>query len=336
MNKEIACLAGGILTVGLALGACAAPDDTGAAPAATSPTSSDIHAAQWPRTVEVDGAAVDIPSEPKRIVAVSTETADLALQLAGPDRVAAVSKASQDPAGGTQAELASQVEVALPAGTDPDPEQILALDPDLVLTTARHGGEKTAGEQLQATGVAVLNFSAETFASPEGVAAATRTLGRALGEEEKAEELAGRFETSISKLDEAKVAGAPRFAALMSRGGKVMAMADGQMLPGLAARAGGMNAGGAVGITQPRPIDAEMLAKMAPEVIFVEDFRGQGLAPFAELLANPALADIPAVKNQRVHAIPATDASGVSGLNTDRGYAAIVEALGLAVASYGP
>lgn len=99
------------------------------------------------------------------------------------------------------------------------------------------------------------------------------------------------------------------------------------MRPGLITRAHGMNAGDAIGLTQTRPIDAELIATANPDVILLEDFQGQGEEPFAEILDNPALADVPAVANDRIYLIPMSEASGISGLNTAVGYRKVIEAL---------
>lgn len=56
--------------------------------------------------------------------------------------MAAIAVGSQSPTMGMVPDLARQVETTLPAGVTPDPEQILSYQPDMVLTTSRHGGEK--------------------------------------------------------------------------------------------------------------------------------------------------------------------------------------------------
>lgn len=286
----------------------------------------DASPGTWPRTVDLGDQQIEIAEEPARIIAVSAETADMALRLAGPERVIAVPASSQSEAS-TVPDLASQVEQVLPPGTDPDPEQILAMGPDLVLNTTRHGGEETAGDQLEQTGVPVLNLDPSSFSTPEDIAETLVLLGEALGEEELAAELSAQFLADIEEIDAEATNSGTRFLALMSRGDSIMAMDDSIMLPGLAVRAGAVNAGETIGLTQTRPIDAEMIAVANPDVIFVEDFQGMGLEPFEETLSNPALADVPAVANDRVYLVPMSEASGTSGLNTAAGYRTIVDAL---------
>lgn len=283
-------------------------------------------AAEWPRTVSLGDSEVTIEEAPSRIVAVSAETAEIALLLAGPERIAAVPSSAQGDHS-TAAELASQVEQVLPPGTDPDPEMILSMEPDLVLNTARHGGEETAGDQLKQAGVPVLNIDPDSFSTPEKVAETVRALGDALGEEELAEQLSAEFLSDIEDLDSQRQDTDVRFLALMARGDTIMAMDDSLMLPGLITRAHASNAGQSIGLTKTRPIDAEQIVAANPDVIFLEDFQGMGEEPFTELLENPALATVPAVAEDRIFIIPMSEASGISGLNTAEGYRKIIEAL---------
>lgn len=264
---------------------------------------SDSHEATatgtWPRTITIGDSKVTIEEAPSRNVAVSSESAEIALILAGTERVVAVPSSSQAPHSNTT-DLATQVDQTLPPGTDPDPELILSMEPDLVLNTARHGGEETAGQQLEQAGVPVVNIDPSAFSTPETVADTVTLVGEALGEEEKAAEVTTVFLAEISQLDQTREETDQRFLALMARGDSVMAMDDSLMLPGLITRAHGMNAGDAIGLTQTRPIDAELIATVNPDIIFLEDFQGQGEEPFAEILDNPALADVPAVANDRI------------------------------------
>lgn len=330
-------LATGVLLSALALGACSSAQPPERPPAnepgpgqqqasaAAEESTTEATVAQWPRTITVGEREVTIEQEPVSIVAVTSETADLALLLAGPERIRAVAAPSQSPHSGTAVDLATQVETTLPPGTDPDPEYLLSLDPDLVISTARHGGEQIAAEQLEATGVPVLNFPSDAFGTPEGLAEVIVQLGEALGEETAAAEMSDELLHELEHIDDERAGNAPTALALMARGNQVMAMDSSAMLPHLVERAGGTNAATTVGITQTRPIDAELIAKANPEVIFLEDFQGQGEAPFEALLNNPALADVPAIRDGQVHVVAMTQASAISGLNTPEGYGVIVE-----------
>lgn len=285
--------------------------------------------------------SANIPKDkPTRIVAMSTETADMALLLTGADNMAAINAGSTNPAMGTMVEEARKVKDTLPPGVNPDAEQILSFKPDLVITTARHGGEKSANEQLSAAGVPMVEFAPEEFSTPESYAEALIRLGVAVHEQDKAETKATELTDAIAEIDsdlgvspaegegegEGETTSAT-YVSLMARGQKIMAMDDTQMMPGLAARAGGRNAAAAIGINQTAPIDAEKLVQAAPEVLLLEDFMGKGKQPFEAMLANPAVASIPAVKNGRVYVIEMTEASSLAGMNLPEGYKKVAQAV---------
>ena len=104
-----------------------------------------------------------------------------------------------------------------------------------------------------------------------------------------------------------------------------MAMSSDNMLPGLALRAGASDAAQTAGITATGTIDAELLIRANPDIILLEDFQGSGQAPFAELLANTAVQDVPAIANQNVHLIAMTEAYSLAGINLPVGYRKIAE-----------
>lgn len=285
-----------------------------------------------------DGEATAASAEqPTRIVAVSSDVSDMALLLAGPDRMAAVSESSRSPHMGMLPDLAQQVEATIPAGVEPDVEQILSHSPDLVLTTARHAGERTAGDQLADAGVESLALSSDDFATPEAYADALLRVGEALGEEDEATKQADALLEGIQEIDaeaaqtpaagDPSAAGdssgageAPRVLALMARGGTVMAMDSGLMLPGLAVRAGAVDAAADAGLTGTAPLDAELLVKADPDIILLEDFMGAGEEPFAQLLEAAAVQRVPAVASGEVHVVPMTEASAVAGIHLPDGY----------------
>jgi iron complex transport system substrate-binding protein len=239
--------------------------------------------------------------------------------------MAAVSESSRSPHMGMVLDLARQVEGTIPAGVEPDAEQILTHAPDLVLTTARHAGERSVGDQLADAGVESLALASDDFATPESYADALLRVGEALGEEDAATQHADDLLTEIQEIDDEVSAGledgeGPRVLALMARGGTVMAMDAGLMLPGLAVRAGAVDAAAEAGITGTAPLDAELLVKADPDILLLEDFMGTGEEPFADLLDSEAVAQVPALAEDEVHLVPMTEASAVAGIHLPDGY----------------
>lgn len=315
-------LAAALIALG-ALSGCSATNANAPAPTISASPS----AATWPRAVSVDGQSVTVPAQPRRIVAITSDVADLALQLVGPTRIAAIPATSQSPTMGTAVDLARQVTSTLPTTTDPDPEKVLSYGPDLVISALRHDGEKAANRQIQASGVPVVSFDSDDFNTPQGIAGVITTLGQALGEEVSAHQMSSRLLAAMTTADADRGNSHPTALSLMARGNTVMAEDGGQMLAGLVDRAGATNAGTSAGLTATRPIDAEFIAKTQPQVIFLEDFMGLGAQPFAPLLANPALTSVPAIANHRIYLIAMTQASAISGTQTPVGYRNIIDDL---------
>ncbi|WP_261166765.1 ABC transporter substrate-binding protein [Microbacterium sp. Marseille-Q6965] len=300
--------AAALAAASLALTACAATEADVAA--TTAP------AAEWPRTVDVAGAAVEIADEPQRIVALSTETGDLALELVGPDRMAAISSGSVTEGAGNQVELAQQVETVLETNTTPDPEQILALEPDLVLMTQRHDGEQAAADLLAGTGIPSLAFPTSSFQTLDGIMDAVDVLGEALGAEEAADEVVATMRERRQDLVEhaqehaADAEHAPTVLLLMARGGQQMIQPATTLMSHLVSEVGGEVVGAGQGAA---PADPERIAHVNPDLILVEDFRGAGLGPFQSLLSSPALAEVKAISNDQVHLVSGAIASDTAG-----------------------
>lgn len=306
--------------------ACSAAEDAAQGPSSSEMAMSDQ--AQWPRTVTLADHDVVVSSEPKRIVALSTEVADLALELVGPERVVAVTKNALDESSGNQVELARKVPNSIANSTKPDPEQLLSFEPDMILMTSRHDQEQSAGELLSDSGVPTAAFASSDFASPKALAKSITSLGKLLGAEDKAAEMAAKIESETEKIQSGiDMTAKPKTLVLFARGGQKMIMgmqsattnlvelADGEPVSPKGKRPGAV------------PADPETIVKLNPDVILIQDFHGQGMTPFKELLDNPALADITAVKSDRVKLIDAKTTSGTAGMRMPEGLREIADAL---------
>lgn len=283
----------------------------------------------WPRTVSVGRGEVTLETAPQRVVAVSTETGDITLELIGPGRVAGLPKTARDPHSSNHADLARSVEGDVVGAPHPEPEQILSLEPDLVLLTSRHGGEEDLGAVLETSGVPVAAFPASSFTSMEGVMEAITTLGELLGAEAKAAEVTAAMKERVDGITAqlADVREKPRTLGLMARGDSQMmfsAQSSGNQLITLA---GGISIADELGWVSAPSADPEVLIAANPDVILVQDFRGKGMEPFTALLESPALAEVPAVANDRIYLISALHISGTAGSHLPEGLADVAAAL---------
>lgn len=286
---------------------------------------------QWPRTIDVGDTEVTLEQQPQRVVALSTETGDLALELVGPERVTAVSDGSVQEGSGNQVEFAQQVEYVFESASAPapDPERILALDPDLVLLTDRHDGEGSAADMLESAGVPTVSFAATDFASPEAVANNVSLLGELLGAEDEATQIATELIEQVNAVESAltDTQERPTTIVLMARGGQQMIMGAESATTKLVETAGGEALATTRGWDAAIPADPETIIAANPEVILVQDFQESGLGPFQGLLEDTALQEVPAVLEDRVHVVDARTTSGTAGSTIGEGLEQVAELL---------
>jgi iron complex transport system substrate-binding protein len=137
------------------------------------------------------GAAAAAPAKPQRVMSLNLCTDQMILQLLPPERIASVTYLSRGPDTGWPAVDASQA--AVNYGTS---EEVLAQHPDLVVA----GTTSTLSTRslLKKTGIPLLELpAAESF---DDIRKLTRTLGRAVGEEEKAESLLRQMDATLAEL----------------------------------------------------------------------------------------------------------------------------------------
>lgn len=265
---------------------------------------------------------------PQRVVALSTDVAEAALDIAGPDRLVAVPESSTTAAYGNHLAEAATVGTVLPPGATPDPEQVLSLDPDLVLVTGRHTGERDAADQLEQAGADVLAIDND-WATVDEIADDHLAIGEALGEPERAADIVGELRTGLGTVDDElpAVGRQPRTLVLMWLSGKPYAVGPDSITSDLLRRAGVPLAVEEAGLTKSQAIDAEMLRKLNPEHIILVDRTGEGEDTFADLLGSPAAAEVPAVRNAGVTAISANTISASSGRFLVDGYREMLRAI---------
>lgn len=311
----------------LALAGCSAQTD----PAGTEAPGGEAAESQgaWPRTVEVGESEVTLDAEPQHIVALSTEVGDLGLELVGPDRFAAVSEGSVLEGTGNQIELAEQVETVLTVHVSPEPEQILALEPDLVLLNAHREDQSSTADALTEAGIPVATFGPSDFANPDAVAQSIETLGELLGAEEAAAEAATGLQEDVAEVTALTegVTERPSVAVLFARGGSLMLQGVHSATSELVVLGGGDLVAEEQGWQQAVPADPETILAADPDVILVQNHRGAGLEPFADILENPALAEATAIAGDEVHLVEAATTSGTSGTSLGTGLREIAELL---------
>jgi len=192
----------------LALAACGgASAGAGSQPAATGSgtapaTRSVAPSPAFPMTVtDDDGVAVTFPSAPKRIVTFAPANTEIVYALGLGDRLVGVSGKYDDyPAAATSL---PEVGGAGNFGVDPNIEKVVALRPDLMLTTS--GGE-TWKARLRSLGVRVFAINATNL---DDLLHDIETVGRITGVPAAAGALVASMRTRAAAI-QAKVASEPR------------------------------------------------------------------------------------------------------------------------------
>jgi iron complex transport system substrate-binding protein len=289
--------------VAFALAACAAPSSTAGASGEPAPTVSSS-AASFPRTIEVPAGSAEpastvvVPAAPQRIAALTYETAELVAALGAADRLVVVPSAVTNPALTNHLDEMTAVPNKVPTEADTDPEAIIALSPDLVLLSARHGLDTGAGKVLAQAGIPVLLLP-NTWTDADEMVQDVHLVGQAIGADAAADALAATIAAGLTPAPRPSGT-APRVLVLSNQAGTPFVTAGSAFPLDLVQLAGGTDVSAELGIRATGPITAEQVLQADPDGILLVDMNGSGRSSFASLLDNPAVAALPAVSEGRL------------------------------------
>ena len=251
----------------------------------------------WPRQVEGLNGIITIPAKPQRIITASIGHDEMTLALVPSERLVAVGAVSKDE---TYSSVSALVQDK-PEITR-DPETIIAQAPDVVVTSPFFTEEGI--EALTRVGIPVVQT--ELQHDPEARINSILFMGYIFGEEERAFEFAAevreRFDALVSVTSPATPK--PRVLAVTHYSDTLWVAGGNSTEGGVIVAAGGINAAEDAGIESNQPTSLEGIIAMAPEVIVIPQPVAFGAEEFREsLLANEALAEVPAIKNGRVYVV---------------------------------
>ncbi|MBD3788104.1 MAG: ABC transporter substrate-binding protein [Sphingomonadales bacterium] len=238
------------------------------------------------RPSAVPGAvAPPAPPAPARVVSINLCTDQLAMLLAAPGQLVAVSDIATDPLSSAMAEQAA----AYPA-THGLAEEVYLLHPDLVL--AGTYSPRATVEMLRGLGIPVVEFAPAS--GIEDIRAGLTQMGAALGREAEAAAMIADFDARLAALR--APAGAPRpRAAIYSANGYITGThsLSAEVIEAAGfdyiARELGYDYGGTL------PLEALIFA--APDLVITGP-RYPGASRSEEILAHPALAEMQARRVQ--------------------------------------
>jgi len=253
----------------------------------------------WPRTVDVLNGLVTIDAKPERILTVSLGHDEVTYAMVPAGRVVATGSYTKLAQHSNVAHLAEAV-----GAITLDAEQVVSYNPDLVIASPFTKADFI--DALRNVGIPVVQTKLHN--DPDGRIQDIILLGYVYGEIDRALELADEVQARYDALREVTsakpVSDRQRVLSLTSYSDKIYTAGANSTEGGIIEAADGINVAALAGLEGNPTTSLEGVISMAPEVIFIPQPPDSG-EPFREqLLANPALAEVPAIKNGRVYVVP--------------------------------
>ncbi len=248
----------------------------------------------FPRTV-TDGAGnkVTVNSRPVHILSATLASDEILLSLVDPARLVAVTANALDTSQSNVADAAQPIPNKIAKA---DPEQIIALNPDLVLVASYT--DAGVVKQLKDAKLAVFLLGSPN--SIKDIEANITLLGQAVGEEQQAAKIVDDMETKLKTVaDAVKNVQKPLTALYYSPDG--YSDGPGTTVDEVITRAGGINAVTAGGIKEPFPqLNDEFVVKQDPDFILLAGFNSYSPGFVDKFNTNPNFQTLRALKNKQV------------------------------------
>lgn len=294
--------AAALAALALALTGCSGASGPEGAEESTAPEAS------WPRTIEIPAgtrtpaSTLSVETEPQRIAALDYESAEVLAEFGLADRLVLIPESVLNPALGGHVDELSQVESTFPVVMEAEAETVLALEPDLVVMSPRHGNEAPIASVLQQAGIPALQLP-DPWVSSDSLLLNIDLIGQATGSDGQAELLAADLEDGLARASAGSSDpsdDAPRVLVLTNQAGRPFVTAGDAYPLELLTMAGADDVAAELGIDRTGPISAEQIVQADPDGIVLIDMNGTGDRMFAELLSNSAVAAMPAVANDQM------------------------------------
>lgn len=247
----------------------------------------------FPRELrDASGALVRIKAKPTRIASTTLSTDEILLAICSPERIKGYSKFALD---AKYSNVVSEVR-ATNSPVVENAEQILQLEPDLIFVASYSKPETV--EQLQAAGATVFRFA--NFISIADIEQNIRTVGYAIGEDERAEALVMQMESDLGRIRARVPGGTERRPRVLSYSADGYTAGSGTLFDDIIRNAGGANVAVEHQLDGFPKINAEQVADWQPDFIVAGADEGQFEETRRRLLANPAVAATRAARSNRI------------------------------------
>jgi iron complex transport system substrate-binding protein len=262
--------------------------------------------AGWPRTVK-DGLGTDvtIQAAPQHIITLNLAADETLLPIIGPSRFAAATALSLDPGISNVALLSMQVATHIESASDT--EQIIALNPDLVLVASYT--DPAILQQLRDAGLTV--FATGFPTGFDGVRANTRLLGQVVGAEAAVEDWLKQMDAGIQTVMVSVGEHLTPIRALYLTPGNYTSGKN-STIAAIIQAAGGIDVAAAADVDQSAPVSDEFIIEQDPDVILLSGWTPYDPTFRATFFSNPAFANLKAFTNGHVYIVSDAHMSTVS------------------------
>lgn len=246
-----------------------------------------------------DGVRVAVPDHPKRILALSSAYDTILLGLIEPDRLVGINKLSTYPEYSMEAERAKLVK---PVMSSYPLEKIIALNPDLVIAPDYTTADVIEG--LRHMGIPTVVVAGGT--TVESIIKNVTDIAYIVGEEEKGQFYNQKIHREIDQLKRLglSIPTNQRKSVLFvsSMDGYT---GTGSLFDDMCKYMSINNAPRVLGLPPRTPFGDERVLAMNPDYIFIPSYKGMDKSLSSRYLDNPAFQNLPAIRENRVKALPA-------------------------------
>jgi iron complex transport system substrate-binding protein len=263
------------------------------------------------------GQPVLVPDRPLRVVSLAPSLTETAFALGRGEWLVGVTDFCDYPP-------AAKWKPKVGGIVSPNLEEIVRLNPDLVLMTAE-GNPREIPAQLARLGIPAFALKPDRFT---GLLESIEILGRVLQAEPVAADVVGRIRKQVQAVRSSEAGGRRPDVLMLIWSNPLIAAGRESYLHDLLELAGGRNVVSERGIAYPR-LDWEQVIAAAPEVIIVADHRAGEQAPVRRAGIPPEWRiwrAVPAIREGRVVSVPANIILR-PGPRVDEGLAALKEAI---------
>lgn len=248
--------------------------------------------------IDAKGNKVLVPSKPKRIVSLTLGTDELVLDLVEAERVLAVTSLADDEGISHVVDKSKSIHNKIKGV--PSAEQIIALEPDLVLIA--DWWSLNILDSLREMKVPVYVY--KTPYNVEEIKASVRELAGVLGAEQRGQEIIGEMSKDLKNtqnyLANKRTTGNKRILVLSNHG---IIGTRGSLFADMCRIARVENTLADLNISQGNTVSKEMILKHNPDMLLLTSWSNggmQGPSELKEMLADESLQTVAAVKNKAI------------------------------------